>query len=75
MDSIAFSPDGNRLASGSKDQTLKLWNTRTGELQLTLAPHSGRIESLAFSADGQTLASGGGGGDTTIKLWDVTSLR
>jgi WD40 repeat protein len=37
--------------------------------------HTGRVESLAFSPDGRTLASGGGGKDFSIRLWDVSELR
>jgi WD40 repeat protein len=69
VDSIAFSPDSRTLASGSKDRTLKLWDPRTGSLLRTLAAHDDRLESLAFSAAGQ-LASGSGGQDASIKLWD-----
>jgi WD40 repeat protein len=57
------------LASGSEDQTVKLWNIHTGECLETLHGHSKRVCSVAFSSDGKTLASGSG--DETIKLWDV----
>jgi WD40 repeat protein len=67
--SVAFSPDGQTLASGSHDKTIKLWDVKTGKLRYTLRGHSGSVRSVAFSPDGQTLASGSG--DKTIKLWDV----
>ncbi|MEH2395791.1 MAG: hypothetical protein V7K21_30510, partial [Nostoc sp.] len=67
--SVAFSPDGQTLASGSSDNTIKLWDVRRGNLLQTLTGHSGWVRSLAFSPDGQTLASGSD--DDTIKLWDV----
>jgi WD40 repeat protein/tRNA A-37 threonylcarbamoyl transferase component Bud32 len=67
--SVAFSPDGQTLASGSVDKTIKLWDVKTGKLRYTLRGHSGSVRSVAFSPDGQTLASGSG--DWTIKLWDV----
>jgi WD40 repeat protein len=70
VDSVAFSPDSQTLASGSKDRTLKLWNPLTGTLHCTHAAHADRIESLTFSPAGQ-LASGGGGKDHSIKLWDA----
>jgi WD40 repeat protein len=46
-----------------------LWDPQTGELLRTLAAHDDRIESLVFSPGGQ-LATGGGGKDFSIKLWE-----
>lgn len=72
VDSVAFSPDGRIVVSGSKDATIRAWDVATGEPLATLTGHTGRIESLAFSPDGGTLATGGGGGDTSVRLWDMT---
>jgi WD40 repeat protein/tRNA A-37 threonylcarbamoyl transferase component Bud32 len=69
VDSVAFSPDGQILASGSDDKTIKLWNIPTGQLKTTLTGHSTPVNSVAFSPDGQTLASGSY--DHTIKLWNI----
>jgi WD40 repeat protein len=66
--SIAFSPNGQLLASSSDDKTIKLWDPITGELQQTLEGHSDRVHLVAFSPNGQQLASGYD--DKTIKLWD-----
>ncbi|NEQ40230.1 MAG: hypothetical protein F6K40_29890 [Okeania sp. SIO3I5] len=64
--SLAFSPDGDLLASGGNDNTLKLWHPHTGELLRTLiSPHT--VSSVAFSPDGQLLASGSW--ENNIKLW------
>ena len=71
VNSVAFSPDGKTLASGSEDATIKLWDVASGKELRTLAGHSGCVDSVAFSPDGKTLASGSD--DSTIKLWDVAS--
>ena len=65
--SLAFSPDGKILASGSYDNTVKLWDVKTKQEITTLTGHSDDVESVAFSPDGKTLASGSR--DDTIKLW------
>ena len=69
--SVAISPDGQTLASGSDDHTIKLWNLSNGELLRTLTGHSGSVLSVAISPDGQTLASGSK--DEKIKLWNLSN--
>jgi len=66
VNSVTFSHDGQTLASGSEDKTIKIWNQKTGELIHTLSGHSGLVNSVTFS-HGQTLASGSE--DKTIKIW------
>lgn len=75
---IRFSPDGAILASGSAERTIRLWDVNDGSLVRTLTGHTGTVWSLAFSPDGQTLASGGGGEstgsyDSFIRLWNVNT--
>ena len=67
--SVAFSPDGQYLASGSWDKTVKLWHVESGECTRTMEGHSHPVYSVAFSPDGQYLASGSG--DNTVKLWST----
>ncbi|BAY65252.1 protein kinase [Calothrix brevissima NIES-22] len=71
VDSVAISPDGNTLASGSWDNTIKLWNLATGEQIRTFSGHSDTVNSVAFSPNGNTLASGSW--DKTIKLWNLAT--
>ena len=66
--SVAFSPAGGTLASGSGDNTIRLWDSVAGEHQRTLTGHTDTVYSVAFSPDGRTLASGSR--DNTIRLWD-----
>ena len=75
--SVAFSPDGRYLASGSDDSTIKLWEIIRGESGMvkercvaTLSGHTNNVWSVAFSGDGRHLA--GGSSDETVKLWAIT---
>src|SRR5207245_615564 len=71
--SLAFSPDGARLAGGYDDDTLRLWDGQTGQLLRTLGQHLGEVMSVAFSPSGRLLASGSNNG--TLKLWDAVTGR
>ena len=72
VESLAFSPNGTRLATGGTwpEQMIRLWDVETGDLIAEFSGHKSNIESLAFSPDGRLLASGSF--DNTILLWDVT---
>ena len=71
VSSVAFSPDGKILASGSKGDAIKLWDVANSTLKATLEGHAGYVTSVVFSPDGKTIASGSE--DDTIKLWDAAS--
>ncbi|KAG8773670.1 hypothetical protein FRC12_002387 [Ceratobasidium sp. 428] len=67
---LAFSPDSRRLASGSRDGAISLWDTQTGKLAVgPLTDHTGAITSVIFSCDGRFVVSGSE--DYTIRIWDA----
>jgi serine/threonine protein kinase len=71
--SVAFSPNGGLLASGSSDSTINLWDVTSGRSVRQLTGHKGQVFGVAFSPNGRMLASASG--DRTVKLWDVAAGR
>ncbi len=69
--SVAYSPDGTKIISGSMDGTIKIWNANTGQCLKTLKGHSEYVYSVAFSPDGRRIVSGST--DKTIKIWDANT--
>ena len=67
VSSLAFSADSQILVSGSYDQTIKLWNVKTGEAIDTLTGHQAAVCSVAYSYDGKVIASSSA--DKTVKIW------
>jgi RNA polymerase sigma factor (sigma-70 family) len=67
--SMAYSPDGKRLASPNGDNTANVWDALTGQELLSLKGHTGRVLSVAYSPDGKRLASAAS--DKIVKVWDA----
>ncbi len=71
VNGFAFSPDGQTLASCSRDQTIRLWDVATGEHKQTLTGHPAPVTRITFSPDGGTFVSVSD--DKTIYLWDIST--
>jgi WD40 repeat protein len=69
--SVAFSPDGLQIISGSGDHTVRVWDAVCGKHKHTLKGHTGWIMSVAFSPDGSQIISGSD--DRTVRVWDAGS--
>lgn len=69
--SVCFSPNGIVLASGSFDQSIRLWDVKTGQEKAKLEGHTNYVYSICFSPDGNTLISGSE--DKSIRFWNVTT--
>ena len=73
--SVSFSSDGRYVASGSEDQTVKIWEIQTNKCLSTLQGHTSSVCSVSFSSDGRYVASGSGYGDKTVKIWEIQTNK
>jgi len=72
LKSVAFSPDGTRIVSGSEDKTIRVWEARTGDaIAASFKGHTNWVNSVAFSPDGTSIVSGSS--DHTIRVWDAVT--
>ena len=70
--SVAFSPDGRRIASGSWDKSVRVWDAESGDCVATLIGHSSYVESVAYSPDGRRIASGSE--DKSVRVWEIEKV-
>ena len=73
VSSVAHSPDGRHIASGSADRTVKVWDATSGQCLLTLQGHTDVVWSVVYSPDGKRIASGSE--DRTLKVWDALTRQ
>ena len=71
MKSVSFSADGSKIASGSSDKTVKVWDVASGALLRTFEGHLKSVRSVSFCFYGRKLVSASW--DKTVKVWDVTT--
>ncbi|MFC1716582.1 TIR domain-containing protein [Candidatus Poribacteria bacterium] len=71
VNSVAVSPDGKWVASGSDDKTVMIWDLETSECRATLEGHTGRAQSVAITPDGKRILSGSS--DKTLGVWDAVT--
>lgn len=70
---LALSGDGQTLASGGQDKSLRVWNLKTGQLRASFQNDSGQISTVAITADGNTVVSGSG--DRMVRIWRLASQQ
>ena len=73
VNSVAFSQDGNRVVSGSEDNTVRIWNATTGEVEAELKGDMDFMTSVAFSQDGSRVVSGSE--DKKVWIWNTTTCE
>ena len=73
VSSVSFSPDGSRIVSGSWDETVRVWDSQTGDSLHNLSGHTDLVTSVSFSPDGSRIVSGSW--DKTVRVTDVSVIK
>ena len=74
VNSAAYSPDGNRIVTGSSDKTAKVWDAQTGQELFTLKGHDGVVRPAVWSPNGKRIATAGDAGTAQIYTTDMDEL-
>jgi WD40 repeat protein len=76
VNAVAFSPDGRRLASASRDKTIRIWDVRTGDLLQTLEGHTDSVSAVKFLSDGRRVVSASHTrNERMVRIWDASNGR
>jgi len=70
---VAITPDGRRIVSGSHDHRVRIWDLASGQLERTLKGHTDQVLSVAVTPDGSRIVSAGK--DRTVRIWELASGR
>jgi WD40 repeat protein len=71
VNAVAWSPDGRRIASASRDETVQVWDAANGKALLSYNGHTDWVLAVAWSPDGRRIASASR--DETVQVWDAAS--
>ncbi len=71
VSSLAFSPDGKRIATAGADGAVKIWEVESAKLQTTIEAHKGGVHAVAFAPDGESIVSAGA--DKVFKIWKISN--
>jgi len=69
VNTVAWSPDGTRIASGGDDGSVQVWEASTGKNIFIYRVHTGKVNAVAWSPDGKSIASGSS--DMTVQVWSA----
>ncbi len=73
VNDVAWSPDGTKLVSASRDKTAKVFDAKTGDSMVTFNSHNNTVNGVAFTPDGKQVVSSGA--DRQLRIWNVSDAK